>query len=71
MDHPGGLQMLWAAEAAKAAAAAESETAPEESEAEGKEAPKGSGKLPLRSEPQTKDSREAAAQALRNWSRRR
>ena len=33
---------------------------------------KGPGKLPFRPEqPQTKDSREAAAMALRNWSRRR
>jgi pSer/pThr/pTyr-binding forkhead associated (FHA) protein len=72
MDDTGALQMHLAAEAAAAAAAAaDAESAPEESEADAKESAKGSGKFPVRSEPQTKDSREAAAQALRNWSRRR
>jgi pSer/pThr/pTyr-binding forkhead associated (FHA) protein len=58
-----------AAKAAKTAEAAEDETADAEAPTEEKTAP---GKLPkLPQKPSSKDSREAAAEALRAWSRRR
>jgi len=53
-----------AAESAEGSPAAEGEK-PSKPAADAK------GKLPSRSEPTAKDSREAAEQALRNWSRRR
>ena len=54
--------------------AEESDSAEEsdEEEEDGKDKKKEPGKLPpMSSEPATKDSREAAAEALRNWNRRR
>ncbi|MBX3434234.1 MAG: FHA domain-containing protein [Pirellulales bacterium] len=50
----------------------EAEAEPDEGAEDGKKKKKEAGKLPkFSSQPQTKDSREAAMEALRNWNRRR
>jgi pSer/pThr/pTyr-binding forkhead associated (FHA) protein len=76
LDDTNAIQKM--KEAAEAAAAAsESETkeleeAPQEEEAKAEGKKKGPGKLPkLPDKPGAKDSREAAVEALRAWSRRR
>jgi hypothetical protein len=57
---------------AQAAAAAAAEDAAAEESSAGKSEKKGPGKLPkMPHKPSSKDSREAAAEALRAWSRRR
>jgi hypothetical protein len=72
MDDTNALKKLSEAAEQAAAAASEAETSALEIPTEEKSGKKGPGKLPkMSSKPETKDSREAAAEALRAWSRRR
>lgn len=78
MDDTNALQMLRQgeedskAEGSSILDAVEPESTTEEEEGSGKGKKKKPGKLPpISSEPATKDSREAASEALRNWNRRR
>jgi pSer/pThr/pTyr-binding forkhead associated (FHA) protein len=71
MDDTNALKKL-AQAAEEAKAASESDTTALDTQAEPPVAKKGPGKLPkLPQKPGSKDSREAAAEALRAWSRRR